>query len=145
MSLKTKVVDGVTKLVSKVTGLSQDSAEDRDKMPKIITPGMPEVLRKAAAEGAVLLKNDDALPLKEGTTVSLFGRNQLEWFYTGYGSGGDVNNPYAVNLVDGLKSCKGINLNTELLEIYTQWNEKNPIDHGFWGHWPRCYPDMMQL
>lgn len=56
MSLKTKVINGVTMLVSKVTGLSQDSAADREKMPKIITPGMPEVLRKAAAEGAVLLK-----------------------------------------------------------------------------------------
>lgn len=142
MSLKTKLVTGVTKIVSKVTGLSQDSAQDRASMPKIITPGMPEILRKAAAEGAVLLKNEQVLPLKSGTTVSLFGRNQFEWFYTGYGSGGDVNNPYAVNLVEGIKACKGLTLNTELLEIYREWNEKNPIDHGYWGHWPRCYPDM---
>ncbi len=71
---------------------------------------MPEVLRKAAAEGAVLLKNDNALPLAaEGTTVSVFGRNQLEWFNTGYGSGGDVNNPYAVSLIEGLKNCKRYN------------------------------------
>lgn len=142
MSLKTKVINGVTMLVSKVTGLSQDSAADREKMPKIITPGMPEVLRRAAAEGAVLLKNDNALPLAEGTTVSVFGRNQLEWFNTGYGSGGDVNNPYAVSLIEGLKNCKGIILNTELHEIYKEWHEKHPIDHGFWGHWPRCFPEM---
>ncbi|MBD5083404.1 MAG: beta-glucosidase [Clostridiales bacterium] len=142
MSLKTKIVNGVTMLVSKVTGLSQDSAEDREKMPKIITPGMPEVLRKVAAEGAVLLKNDNALPLADGTEVSVFGRNQLEWFNTGYGSGGDVNNPYAVSLIEGLKNCKGITLNTELLEIYKEWHEKHPIDHGFWGHWPRCFPEM---
>lgn len=142
VSLKSKIVNGVTALVSKVTGLSQDSAVDRASMPKIITPGMPELLRKIATEGAVLLKNNQILPMENGTTVSLFGRVQMEWFYTGYGSGGDVNNPYAVNLVDGIKRCKGLTLNTELLEIYKEWNEKNPIDHGYWGHWPRCYPDM---
>lgn len=142
MSLKTNIVNGVTKLVSKITGLSQDSAEDRDNVPKIITPGMPEILRKAAAEGVVLLKNDNALPISEGTTVSVFGRNQLEWFNTGYGSGGDVNYPYTVSLVDGLKGCKGITLNTELLEIYKEWHEKHPIDHGFWAHWPLCFPEM---
>lgn len=142
MSLKTKIVNGATKLVSKITGLSQDSTADREAMPKIITEGMPELLRKIAAEGSVLLKNDDILPLESGTTVSLFGRVQLEWFYTGYGSGGDVNNPYAINLVEGIKGCKGLTLNTELSEIYREWNENNPIDHGYWGHWPRCYPDM---
>lgn len=142
MSLKTKIVNTATKLVSKVTGLSQDSVDVRKNMPKTITPGMPELLRKVAAEGTVLLKNDNVLPLENGTTVSLFGRVQLEWFYTGYGSGGDVNKPYAVNLVEGIKNCKALNLNIELLEIYKEWNSKNPIDHGYWGHWPRCYPDM---
>ena len=51
VSLKSKIVNGVTALVSKVTGLSQDSAADRASMPKIITPGMPELLRKIATEG----------------------------------------------------------------------------------------------
>ena len=140
-SITTKIVNTAMKVASKIGGLAQDETE-RKSEPKVITAGMPEILRKTAAEGAVLLKNNSILPLENGTTVSLFGRVQLEWFYTGYGSGGDVNKPYAVPLVDGLKNCKGINLNTNLLNIYEKWNEENPIDHGFWGHWPRCYPDM---
>ena len=42
-------------------------------------------LGTTAAEGAVLLKNDGMLPLAGGTQLSLFGRVQRDWFYTGYG------------------------------------------------------------
>lgn len=124
-----------------VSGVSQEEAQQA--LGEVtITEGMPELLRQAAAECAVLLKNDKVLPYSEGETVSVFGRGQTEWFYTGYGSGGDVKKPYGVNLIDGLKNCEKLNLNEELAEIYAKWNEKNPIDHGFWGHWPKYYPDM---
>lgn len=142
MSVLNKIVQGATKLVSKFTGLSQEESA-RNAAEKTVTPGMPELLRRAAAEGAVLLKNENAvLPLADGTTVSLFGRGQTEWFYTGYGSGGDVNKPYAVNLLEGLRNCPTLSVNESLASIYTAWGEKNPIDHGCWGHWPRYYPDM---
>lgn len=142
MSVLNKIVQGATKLVSKFTGLSQEESA-RNAAEKTVTPGMPELLRRAAAEGAVLLKNENAtLPLANGTTVSLFGRGQTEWFYTGYGSGGDVNKPYAVSLLEGLRNCPTLSVNESLASIYTAWGEKNPIDHGFWGHWPRYYPDM---
>lgn len=107
MSVLNKIVQGATKLVSKFTGLSQEESA-RNAAEKTVTPGMPELLRRAAAEGAVLLKNENAtLPLANGTTVSLFGRGQTEWFYTGYGSGGDVNKPYAVSL---LEACEIVRL-----------------------------------
>lgn len=140
-SLLTKTVNTVTKIVSKFTGLSQEETE-RESIEKTVTPGMPALLRRAAAEGAVLLKNNGVLPLAHGTAVSLFGRVQLEWFYTGYGSGGDVNKPYAVNLADGIRACTELKLNETLAEKYVQWNAQNPIDHGFWAHWPRFYPEM---
>lgn len=143
MSVKTKIANSVIKLVSKFSGVSQDETAARAAEEKTVTPGMPELLRRAASEGAVLLKNEkNTLPLSEGSIVSLFGRCQIAWFYTGYGSGGDVNKPYAVNLADGIKNCEKLKLNEELFGIYSEWNEKNPIDHGFWGHWPRFYPDM---
>ena len=48
--------------------------------------------REMAAEGLVLLKNDNkALPLKQGETVSLFGRMQNHYYKSGTGSGGMVN------------------------------------------------------
>lgn len=131
----------ISKIVSKFSGLSQEETE-RAAAEKTITPGMPEILRRAAAEGAVLLKNDGLLPLENNETVALFGRVQSEWFYTGYGSGGDVNKPYAVNLIEGVRNCSALSLYEPLAKVYTDWSAKNQIDHGIWGRWPRFYPEM---
>jgi len=79
-----------------------------------IAPEMPALCRAAAAEGAVLLKNDGALPIRAGETVALFGRCASDYFYVGYGSGGDVVKPYAVSLTEGLRQ-NGIKLNERLL------------------------------
>ena len=131
----------VGKVYTKINSLSQ-AEQQRSAAEKIITPGMPELLRDAAAKGAVLLKNDGVLPLSEGSCVSLFGRVQRDWFYTGYGSGGDVNKPYAVNLIEGIRNCEKLVLDEETAEFYEKWCDRNVIDHGFWGHWPRFYPEM---
>lgn len=108
----------------------------------VVTEGMPELIRRAAAQGAVLLKNDGTLPFKKDSTVSLFGRVQQDWFYTGYGSGGDVVKPYAINLIEGVRKSETLKLNEALAATYEKWCKENPIDHGVWGHWPRFYPEM---
>lgn len=141
MSIKDTVVSAVGGVVSIFTGLSQ-AENQRSKAPKVITPGMPELLRSVAAQGAVLLKNDGVLPFEKDSTVSLFGRVQKDWFFTGYGSGGDVNKPYAVDLIEGIRKCDSLKLNEELAKIYIDWSEANPINHGMWGQWPRFYPEM---
>ena len=137
-----KIVSVIVNLGTKiVNGVSQDEA--LAALGEVtVTDGMPEMLRRAAAEGAVLLKNNGVLPFQENSTVSLFGRVQKDWFFTGYGSGGDVKNPYGVDLVDGIKNCDKLKLNPDLAEVYEKWCDKNPVDHGYWGHWPRFYPDM---
>ena len=99
------------------------------------------LLRRAAAEGAVLLRNDGTLPLID-QRVSLFGRVQIDTFYTGYGSGGDVIKPYRVSILDGLSACERIHLNEELKQTYLSWCEENPVNHGYWGNWPRSFPEM---
>ena len=137
-SIKKGVLKGVGKIVNSV---AQNESSNTDDMDKTVTEGMPELLRKAGAESTVLLRNDNVLPLSEDETVSLFGRVQNDWFYVGYGSGGDVIKPYEVNLIDGLKN-RGAKINEELLKLYTDWCEKNPADHGFWGCWPWFYPEM---
>ncbi len=109
---------------------------------KTVTKGMPEIIRKASSQGAVLLKNEGILPFKKDSKVSLFGRVQNDWFYTGYGSGGDVNKPYAVNLIEGMRNCESLKLNEKLASVYESWCVDNPVDHGIWGHWPRFYPEM---
>ena len=118
---------------------SENSGVTQDRT---VTEGMPELIRRAAAEGAVLLKNDGTLPFSKDSTVSLFGRVQKDWFYTGYGSGGDVVKPYAINLIEGIRNCEILKLNESLAATYEKWSDENPIDHGVWGHWPRFYPEM---
>ena len=127
-------------LASKTAGLLAQT-QDHHNPVKVITPGMPELLRSAAAEGAVLLHNR-VLPYPKDTSVSVFGRVQLDWFCTGYGSGGDVNMPYQVNLLEGLEHCPDLRVNPALAKVYRDWVSANPADHGFWGAWPRSHPEM---
>ena len=136
MKLKDKIVNSVIRMMG---GIPQ--GEGHHSPIKVVTPGMPEILRQVAAEGAVLLENR-VLPLKTGTKVSVFGRVQVNHFYTGYGSGGDVNMPYQVNLLEGLRGCDALSLNKELAAQYEQFDKEHPIDHGSWGTWPRHYPEM---
>lgn len=109
-----------------------------------ITPGMPELLRQSAAEGLVLLKNDGALPLEPEKTVSVFGRCQNDYFYVGYGSGGDVNPPYTVNLMEGLQNSGRVRLNEKLADVYLNWSARpeNKPEEGYWGNWPMHYAEM---
>ena len=69
-------------------------------------PGMPELARRAAAEGMVLLRNDGVLPLRPTDRVALFGRCQVDTFYVGYGSGGDVKAPYKACYLDALQAAE---------------------------------------
>ena len=136
MSLKEKVLLAGARAV----GLLAQEQEHHNPV-KQITPGMPQLLRTAAAEGAVLLENR-VLPLADGTKISLFGRIQKDYFYTGYGSGGDVNYPYSVSLLEGLRNCEALSLNEPLAGAYETWIAANPPDHGAWGMWPRSHPEM---
>ena len=63
--------------------------------------------RQAAAEGCVLLENEkQALPLREGESVAVFGRMAFHYYKSGLGSGGLVNTRYVVGILDALKECK---------------------------------------
>lgn len=107
------------------------------------TKEMSALCRKAGAEGIVMLKNtDNVLPLTKDRVVSVFGRVQRDYFYVGYGSGGDIKPPYKVNLIDGLKQNENITLNEELVSDYENWCLQNPVSDGFWGHWPMSYDEM---
>lgn len=71
--------------------------------------------RQAAAEGCVLLENEkQALPLREGESVAVFGRMAFHYYKSGLGSGGLVNTRYVVGILDALKECKEIQLDEKL-------------------------------
>ena len=138
---KNKIKNRAYRLVGRiVSGLSQKQGEYEDNNENLEFIDS-ELLCSAAAEGAVLLRNDNVLPFDKSEQVAVFGRVAVDWFYVGYGSGGDVNAPYKVNLLEGLQS-RGLSYNTELAKKYLDWIEKNPADHGFWGHWPMYHPEM---
>ena len=87
--------------------------------------------RKLAAEGCVLLKNENkVLPIKPENTVSFFGRTKIDYIKSGTGSGGLVHTEYVVNIIDGALNNSKINVNTELVDIYKSWIKENPFDEG---------------
>ena len=79
------------------------------------------ITRQSAAEGIVLLKNNGALPWKDGKikTVALFGENSYDFLSGGTGSG-CVHPPYVVDMLTGLKNA-GINSSPILTDIYRKY------------------------
>ena len=73
-----------------INSIAQNEAGNTSDIPKTVTDGAPELICKAGIEGSVLLRNDDVLPFKKTDKISVFGRCQLNWFYVGYGSGGNA-------------------------------------------------------
>lgn len=97
-------------------------------------PELAAYCREAAAEGAVLLKNEGhMLPIKKDETVSIFGRSQIEYYRSGTGSGGAVNVPYVKNILDGIKENNAFPVNEELVENYKEWLKEHPFDNGGGG------------
>ena len=100
--------------------------------------------REAVAEGCVLLENKgQALPLRDGERVAVFGRMAFHYYKSGLGSGGLVNTRYVVGILDALKECEGVYLDEKLMGIYEDWIMENPYDEGQgWGHVPWCQKEM---
>ncbi|MBR3022267.1 MAG: glycoside hydrolase family 3 C-terminal domain-containing protein [Bacteroidaceae bacterium] len=78
------------------------------------------VTRQSAAEGMVLMKNNEALPLKKSVkNVALYGCTSYDFIAGGTGSG-NVNHAYVVSLLDGLKNG-GYTVSDELKTAYEQY------------------------
>lgn len=140
MNIGRKIMRRMSVLVNKITGGTVQN-QSNASVGGDAFPGMAEAARKAAADGSVLLVNDGVLPLSPGSRVALFGRIQHDWFYVGYGSGGDVRALYLVSPAQGL-AASGLILDERISALYAEWVKKEPADNGFWGHWPYSHPEM---
>lgn len=59
------------------------------------------IARKSAAEGMVLLKNNETLPINQSKRLALLGGTSYDFISGGTGSG-DVNEAYSISLEEGL-------------------------------------------
>ncbi len=102
-----------------------------------------ELARRVIAEGIVLLKNEGALPLAKPARIALYGRMQSGEYIAGIGSGGLVNIPKKVRVLDALTEEPGITLDSELLEAYRAWEAEHPREVGIgWGREPWSQAEM---
>ncbi len=103
-----------------------------------------KVARRAAAEGIVLIKNDNnALPLKRGAKVAVFGRSQMNYYKSGTGSGGLVNVDYVVGIYEALEASGKFKINKTVREAYEEYVKKNPFDTGVgWAAEPWFQSEM---
>ena len=91
-------VDTLLDAVLTTTGAAKGHKEEFDKKAH------NDIARKAAAQCAILLKNEDSLlPLKKGTKVAVVGDFAFEPRYQGAGSS-SVNNTFLENITDRLDS-----------------------------------------
>ncbi|MGI6224430.1 MAG: beta-glucosidase [Prevotella sp.] len=107
------------------------------------------LVRKAAAEGMVLLENKGVLPLhstrgKKSVSLALFGITSYNSYAGGTGSG-NVSKPYVVDLRQGLVDA-GYNIDSTLTNIYELYRnygkamssaEMGPLDNDGGEFWTR--------
>jgi len=76
--------------------------------------------KKAAAEGMVLLKNENGLlPLKNGSRIALFGKGCFDYVKGGGGSG-DVTTAYVRNICEGFRELGAVSIFEPLADFYRE-------------------------
>lgn len=87
--------------------------------------------REMVAEGAVLLRNEDAvLPFSQGAKVAVFGRSQFNYYKSGTGSGGLVNTGHVPNITEALEADGSVKVDGEVKAVYEAWIKDHPFDVG---------------
>ena len=140
--IKRKIEKLLQRLIDKVLG--NGLMQEENEVDKVtLSLNYESLIEAVGNEGIVLLKNEDnILPLKDEDHVAVFGRVQDDPFYVGYGSGGDIHPKHKISFMDAFISSK-MNIDKDLHQTYRFWERKHEISHGWWGHWPYHYEEMI--
>ena len=85
-----------------------------------------QIALQAARDGIVLLKNENgALPLREGETLNLFGKDLFTFRLCAVGAG-KITPRYAVGLLEAVEAEREYPINRELLDFYTCGENRIP-------------------
>lgn len=128
--------------IDRFTGNGLRQEENSPEENGCSDPQISQLCRQAGAESIVLLKNNGVLPLEKKQKIAVFGRCQIDSFFVGYGSGGDVHPPYKINFLDALQE-EGAQVDPFLAAYYRAWCVEHPPEEGWWGHWPMCHPEAL--
>ena len=87
--------------------------------------------RQAVAEGCVLLENEgQALPLRDGERVAVFGRMAFHYYKSGLGSGGLVNTRYVVVTPSTTNSTMVATIRIKIMRLMANGVPWNRISGG---------------
>ncbi|MCH5212220.1 MAG: glycoside hydrolase family 3 C-terminal domain-containing protein [Oscillospiraceae bacterium] len=93
----------------------------------MISDSIAKISREAAADGAVLLKNENnTLPIIN-ERVAVFGRYQIDYLKSGSGSGGSVNTENCMTPLEAFEAEPGIEVDREIAAMYRELIKKRPI------------------
>ena len=82
-----------------------------------------KIARQSATEGMILLKNENALPIRNAKNIALLGVTSYDFIAGGTGSG-DVNEAYTVSLEEGLKNA-GFKINQAAKNLFETHKTKH--------------------
>jgi beta-glucosidase len=85
-----------------------------------------KIVREAAAESMVLLKNESVLPFSKTKNIALFGTTSYNTIIGGSGSG-DVYEKYSISIAEGLGDF-GYSIYSNIKNLYNNHIEKDRID-----------------
>jgi len=94
-----------------------------------------------AKEGIVLLENEELLPLANGSKINVFGWASTNPIYGGTGSGSLSDTHHTVSLIEGLNNA-GFEVNSELSDFYTSYNDERPVVGMFEQDWSLPEPPV---
>lgn len=100
-----------------------------------------ELAVQIGEEGIVMLENNDLLPLASGTKMNVFGWASTNPILGGAGSGA-LNDQYeTVGILESLNNA-GIETNTELTQMYTDYRADRPVVAMFSQDWTLPEPNV---